>query len=118
MKLRIQLVPTLCLFGWFLDLTVPFTEKSVYKESSQGKAWGSNLSLEDSFSACFSLKKFLENILLKGKRRTDPDLIYQIGNPSIGALSYFHVGGLARGDPDLNQERFRVMVGWNMVVPK
>ena len=35
--------------------------------------------------------KFLENIFLEGKRRTDPDLIYQIGNPTLGVLSYLHV---------------------------
>ena len=38
------------------------------------------------------LSEFLENIFLEGKRRTDQDLIYQIGNPTLGALSYFHVG--------------------------
>ena len=26
------------------------------------------------------------------KRGTDSDLIYQIGNPTLGALSYLHVG--------------------------
>ena len=73
------------------------TEKYVYKDSSQGKAWGSNLSLEESFSACFSLKKFLKKIFLEGKRRTDPDLIYEIGNPTLGDLSYLHVGLLLGG---------------------
>ena len=37
----------------FLDLTFPLTEKSVYKDSSQGNAWGYDLSLEESFSAYF-----------------------------------------------------------------
>jgi len=73
------------------------TKKSVYKDSSQGNAWGSDLSLEESFSACFSLKKFLKKIFLEGKRRTDPDLIYEIGNPTLGALSYLHVGLLLGG---------------------
>jgi len=73
------------------------TEKSVYKDSSQGNAWGFDLSLEESFSAYFSLKKFLKKIFLKGKMRTDPDLIYEIGNPTLGALSYFHVGLLLGG---------------------
>ena len=40
----------------------------------------------------FLSSKFLENIYVEGKRRTDPDLIYQIGNPILGALSYLHVG--------------------------
>ena len=76
----------------FLDVAVPLTENYAYKDSSQGKAWGSNLLLEESFSIYFSLKKFLENIFLEGKRRTDPNMIYQIGDPTLGALSYLHVG--------------------------
>ena len=48
--------------------------------------------LEESFSAYFSLKKFLKKIFVKGKMRTDLDVIYEIGNPTLGALSYFHVG--------------------------
>ena len=71
---------------------MPLTKKYVYKDSSHGKPWGSDLSLEESFSTYFSLKKFLKKIFLKGKMRTDPDLIYEIGNPTFGALSYFHVG--------------------------
>ena len=31
----------------FLDLTVPLTKKYGYKDSSQGKAWGSDISFED-----------------------------------------------------------------------
>jgi len=76
------------------------TEKYVYKDSSQGKAWGFDLSLEESFYAYFLSSKFLENIFLEGKRRTDPDLIHQIGNPTLGSLSYLHVGVQLGGDPD------------------
>ena len=38
------------------------------------------------------LREFLDNIFLEGKRRTDLDLIYEIGNPTLGALTYLHVG--------------------------
>ena len=34
----------------------------------------------------------LEEQFPERKRRTDPDMIYQIGNPTLGALSYLHVG--------------------------
>ena len=40
----------------------------------------------------FSLKRMLEEQFPRRKRRTDPDLIYQIGNPTLRALSYLHVG--------------------------
>ena len=73
------------------------TEKSIYRDLSQGKDWGSDLSLEESFSTYFSLKIFLENISLEGKRRIDPELIYQIGNPTLGALIYLHVGFQLKG---------------------
>ena len=43
------------------------------------------------------LREFLDNIFLKGKRRTDLDLIYKIGNPTLGALTYLHVGFQLRG---------------------
>ena len=58
---------------------------------------GSNLSLEESFFAYFISSKFLENNFLEGKRRTDPDLIHQIGNPTLGSLSYLNVGVQLRG---------------------
>ena len=29
---------------------------------------------------------------MEGKRRTDPYLIHQLGNPTLGSLSYLHVG--------------------------
>ena len=74
-----------------LDLTSPLTEKSIYKVSSQGKAWGSDLSCGSHYPAYFSLKKILEEQFPRRKRRTDPDLIYQIGNPTLGALSYLCV---------------------------
>ena len=50
--------------------------------------------------------------------RADPDMIYQIGNPTLGAPSYLHVGVQLGGDPNLNQEWFQVMVGRNVVVTK
>ena len=69
------------------------TEKSVYKVSSQGKAWGSDISLGGViFLPVFLSSKFLENIFVEGKGRTDPDLKYQKENPTLGALSYLHVG--------------------------
>ena len=37
---------------------------------------------------------------MKGKRRTDRDLIYHLGNLTLGALNYFHVGTSLRG-PEL-----------------
>ena len=43
------------------------------------------------------LREFLDNIFLKGKRRTDLDLIYKIGNHTLGALTYLHVGFHLRG---------------------
>ena len=77
----------------FLDLTVPLTKNSVYKDSSQGKAWGfDSIIWRSHFILVFLSREFLENIFLKGKRRTIPDLIYQIENPTLGALSYLHVG--------------------------
>ena len=46
----------------------------------------------------FLSSEFLENIFFwKGKMRTDPDLIYHIGNPTLGVLSYLHVGFQLRG---------------------
>ena len=43
------------------------------------------------FYLFFSQVIFGEHFL-EGKRRTDPNLIYQIGNPTLGDLSYLHVG--------------------------
>ena len=81
----------------FLDLTTPLTEKFVYKVSSQGKAWGSDLSFRVIILPVYFSSEFLENISLKGKRKTDPNLIYQLGNPTLGALSYFHIGTSSGG---------------------
>ena len=53
--------------------------------------------LESLFYLFISSSEFLENIFLKGKRETDPDLIYQLGNLTLRALSYFHVGTSSRG---------------------
>ena len=57
-----------------LDLNAPFPEKSVYKYPSQRETWGSFLLFHD-FTLLFS-REFLESIFVRGKRRTDPDLIY------------------------------------------
>ena len=38
------------------------------------------------------LREFLEKNFLKWKKRTDLGLIYKIGNPTLGALTYLHVG--------------------------
>ena len=71
-----------------LDLTSTLTEKSVYKVSSQGKAWGSDLSFGVIILPIYFSSEFLENISMKKKnRRTDPHLIYQLGNLTLGALS-------------------------------
>ena len=51
----------------FLDLTVPLTKNSIYKDSSQGKAWGSDLSLEESFSVCLLSSKFWRTFSWKQK---------------------------------------------------
>ena len=52
----------------FLDLTTPLTEKYVYKESSQEKAWGFLfLSRRIIILPIFSLKCFLGEIFLQGK---------------------------------------------------
>ena len=69
------------------------TKKSGYKDSSKGKSWGVDLSFgRIRFLPVFLSSKFLENIFLQRKKRTDPDLIYQIGSPTLGSLSYLHVG--------------------------
>ena len=39
----------------------------------------------------------MENIFLEGKRRNDLDMIYQIGNPTLGSLGYLHVGFHLKG---------------------
>ena len=59
-----------------LDLTSLLIENSVYKVSSQGKAWGPDLSFGVIILPVDLSSEFLENIFLEGKRRTDPDLIY------------------------------------------
>ena len=76
----------------FLDLVAPLTEKSVYKDSSQEKAWGSDfLSRRIIILPIFALKCFLGELFLQGKEdwfKTE----HQLGNPTLGALSYLHVG--------------------------
>ena len=57
--------------------------------------------LEESLFFFFFLSsKFLENFFVEGKRTTDPDVIYQLGNLTLGALSYLHVGFHLGGDLD------------------
>ena len=67
-----------------LDLTSPLTKNSVYKVPSQREAWGSLpyfwLII---ISSCLFSREFLENIFLRGKRRTDSDLIYQLRKPYL-----------------------------------
>ena len=73
------------------------TEKFVYKVSSQGKAWGSDLYFERDYSTYLFLKWILgEHFHEEKKRKTDPHLIYQLGNLTLGALSYLHVGTSSR----------------------
>ena len=80
-----------------LDLIAPLTEKYVYKIPSQIEAWGSDLSFGVIILPVYFSSEFLENIFMKGKRRTDPDLIYQLGNLTLGALSYFSIGTSSGG---------------------
>ena len=59
----------------FLDLTIPLTEKSAYKDSSQAKAWGSHFYLGELLFCMFSLSSvFLENFSYNEKR-FDSELI-------------------------------------------
>ena len=60
----------------FLDLTAPLIEKYAYKYPSQREAWGSSLFFGDSYSFLLFSREFLNNIFLRGKRRTDskPDI--------------------------------------------
>ena len=52
----------------FLDLTTPLTKKSIYKSSSQEKAWGSDFYLGELLFCLFlALKFFLGELFLQGK---------------------------------------------------
>ena len=69
------------------------TENSISNDSRQAKAWGSDFSswriiiLTVFGSQVF----FLENFLLQQKEDSFITK-YQLGNPTLGALSYLHVG--------------------------
>ena len=62
-----------------LDLTVPLTENFAYKNPSQREAWGSLPSLWSHYYVELFSRVYLEKSFLRGKKRTDPDLIYQLG---------------------------------------
>ena len=67
-----------------LDLTAPLTEKYVYKVPSQREAWRPyHTFLESLFYLLIIKREFLEKIYLRGGRRTDPDLIYKLGQPHL-----------------------------------
>ena len=66
-----------------LDLTPPLTEKYVYKVPSQRQGSGSLPSFWIYYSARLFSREFLENIFLRGKRRTDSNLISLLGKPYI-----------------------------------
>ena len=101
-----------------LDLIAPLIEKYVYKVPIQREAWGSLPYFWSHYSSWLFSKEFLENIFLRGKRRTNIDLIYQLGKPYLRISKLLACWKPARGDLDWNQERFQVMDGWNMVVLK
>ena len=77
----------------FLDLTIPLTEKSLSIQSQAKERLRVLIYLLGVIILLvFLSSEFLEDFFLEGKRRADLDLIYQIGNPTLGDLSYLHVG--------------------------
>ena len=73
-KLRNQMI---------LDLIAPLPEKSVYKVQSQREAWGDISSFWSHYTSWLFSRNFLENIFLRGKRRTYPGLISELGKPYL-----------------------------------
>ena len=80
-----------------LNLVAPLTKKSIYKVPSQREAWGSLPYFWSHYSSWLFSREFSENIFLRGKRRTNPDLIYQLGNLTLGAERYLYVGTSSGG---------------------
>ena len=86
-----------------LDLTASLTENFVYKDPSQREAWRSIPSFWNYYSVWFFSREYLENIFLREKRRTDSNLISQLGNPYLRSSNLLacwnHLGGygLKRG---------------------
>ena len=66
-----------------LYLTAPLTEKYVYKFPSQREAWGSLPSFQNHILHVYFSRDLWENIFLRGKRRTDSDLISQLWKPYL-----------------------------------
>ena len=66
-----------------LDLTTHLTEKSFYKVPRQRDAWGYLPYFWSHYSSLLFSRELLENVFLRGKRRTDSDLIYQLGKPYL-----------------------------------
>ena len=45
----------------------------------------------------YSQESSWRTVFLRGKRRTDSDLISELGSLTLGAISYFHVGTSSGG---------------------
>ena len=67
-------------------------KKCVYKVSSQGKAWELIYILESLFCVFYFSSEFLENNFLKEKGELIHTCYTSYGNPTLGGLSYLHVG--------------------------
>ena len=80
-----------------LDLTAPLIEKYVYKVPSSREAWGSHLSFRVIILPKI-LKRFLGEHFLEGKERTDPGVIYKLGQPYLRRSKLLacwnHLGGI------------------------
>ena len=85
----------------FLNLNAPLTEKSVNKVPSPREAWGYIPSFWSHYFAWLFSREFLENIFLKGKIRTNPDLIYQLGKPYLRSSKILSCWNPTRGESRL-----------------
>ena len=68
-----------------IDLIAPLTENSIYKVPSQREAWGSLPYFWESLFCLIILKRVIGEHFPKRKRRTDPVLIYQLGQPYLSS---------------------------------
>ena len=82
-----------------LDLTSPLTENSSYKNPSQKEAWGSSIFLGESIILPdYSQESSWRPFFLRGKWRTNIDLLYELGKPYLRSSKLLacwnHLGGI------------------------